>query len=90
MSSYTVQKVLDNFDFEKTAKIMEMLNHTWHGGKTVTPFMLLNAATEMFRVMEQENVNSVATGGLFAVKETYPSGTYYRLSYSPVTSIERE
>lgn len=71
-----IKKILKNFNFEQTHRVMEFLNWTWFDtdGQSPSADRLKELAEKMlWKVSQDEGISSFATGGLKATK--FENGT---------------
>ena len=74
-----IDEVMDNFDFNRVAKVMEALNWTWHVtlGVPFEPDIRAQARKMMIQVPEKHQPNmelNVSTGGLKVIGGYNPMG----------------
>lgn len=77
-----IDDILDNFDFEKVKKTMELLNWTWVDSTGVPSIPeLRKRARSLLLECSEHGECTAATGGLWASKHTYGGDPSYRLMF---------
>ena len=75
MNSIDIDKLIENFNFEKVQKYMQETNHFWQGGTEAPSIARLEStAYQCLSTVVKEESLTCSTGGFLALCLTFPSG----------------
>ena len=74
ITSIDIDKVMENFNFQKVQKYMQATNHFWSGTEAPSILSLRSTAYQCLSTVVREEALNCSTGGFLALLLTYPSG----------------